>query len=455
MSSAGAPVKGKILVVDDDPALLRVVSMRLDREGYQVATAESGEKALAHLSAAATQLVLTDLRMSGMDGLSLFDALARRYPGLPVIIMTAHGTVPDAVEALRRGVFGYLAKPFESQALLAEVERALASGPPDTPKPADEAWREGIVTRSPLLEAILEEARRVAATEAGVIITGATGTGKELLARSIHRASTRAAGPFVAVNCAAIPEALLESELFGHEKGAFTGAISDQAGLVQAAQGGTLFLDEIGDMPLPLQSKLLRVLQEREVRPIGSTRSVAVDVRVISATHRDLLNLIAHGRFREDLYYRLKVVSFELPPLDQRREDIPLLAQRFVAQISTRYNKRITGLAPEALELLVRAAWPGNVRQLYNALETAVALATSAIISSALVERALSHDKEGLEPLDDAKRAFEREYLVTLLKQTQGNVTRAAQLAKRNRSEFYSLLHRHHLDPALFKTPRE
>jgi two-component system response regulator GlrR len=216
-----------------------------------------------------------------------------------------------------------------------------------------------------------------------------------------------------------------------------------------------LFLDEIGDMPLPLQSKLLRVLQERELRPVGSTRSVAVDIRIISATHRDLLDLIAKGRFREDLYYRLKVVCFELPPLDRRREDIPLLAQRFVAQISARYNKRVTGFAPDGLELLLRARWPGNIRQLYNAIETAVALTTSTIIASTLVQRALSHDSDGLEPLDNAKRAFERDYLVALLKQTQGNVTRAAQLAKRNRSEFYSLLHRHDLDPALFKTPRE
>jgi two-component system, NtrC family, response regulator GlrR len=447
--------KARILVVDDDPSLLRVVSMRLDKEGYQVFTAESAQKALAQLDASGAELVLTDLKMAGMDGLALFEAVARRYPGLPVIIMTAHGTVPNAVAALRRGVFGYLTKPFEAQALVAEVERALASGGSTGAHGGEDGWRDQIVTRSPLIQTILGETARVAVTDASVMITGETGTGKELLARAIHRASQRATGPFVAVNCAAIPEQLLESELFGHRKGSFTGATGDHIGLIQSAQGGTLFLDEIGDMPLPLQAKLLRVLQEREVRPIGSTRSLPVDVRIISATHRDLAALITEQRFREDLYYRLKVVTFELPPLDSRREDIPLLAQRFLADISARYKKRVTAFAPDGLELLVNASWPGNIRQLYNVVETVVALATAAIVPSSLVERALSPDKVELESLDDAKRGFEREYLVNLLKQTQGNVTQAARLAQRNRSEFYSLLHRHDLDPALFKAPRE
>jgi two-component system, NtrC family, response regulator GlrR len=447
--------KARILVVDDDPSLLRVVSMRLDKEGYQVSTAESAQKALAQLDASGAHLVLTDLRMAGMDGLALFEAVARRYPGLPVVIMTAHGTVSNAVAALRRGVFGYLTKPFEAQALVAEVERALGSGGPTGATSGDDGWRDQIVTRSPLIQTILGETARVAVTDASVMITGETGTGKELLARAIHRANRRATAPFVAVNCAAIPEQLLESELFGHRKGSFTGATGDHIGLIQSAQGGTLFLDEIGDMPLPLQAKLLRVLQEREVRPIGSTRSLPVDVRIISATHRDLAALITEQRFREDLYYRLKVVTFELPPLDSRREDIPLLAQRFLADISERYKKRVTAFAPDGLELLVNASWPRNIRQLYNVVETAVALATAAIVPSSLVERALRPGKAELESLDDAKRGFEREYLVNLLKQTQGNVTQAARLPRRNRSEFYSLLHRHDLDPALFKTPRE
>jgi two-component system response regulator GlrR len=284
-----------------------------------------------------------------------------------------------------------------------------------------------------------------------VCLYGASGTGNELMARAIHRASTRAEAPFVAVNCGAIPEGLLESELFGHKKGSFTGAVSDRRGLFQAAQGGTLFLDEIGDMPLPLQVKLLRALEERKIRPVGSHESFEVDVRVIAATHRKLEERIASGEFREDLYYRLNVVKLYIPTLAERREDIPLLANEFLTRLGTRYRRGRLAFSPEAMQLLVSAPWPGNVRQLLNVIEQAVALAATEVIPESLVRQALDAGDTMLTPLDEARRAFERDYLVRILKITGGNVTKAARLAGRNRTEFYRLLERHSLEPGMFK----
>jgi two-component system, NtrC family, response regulator GlrR len=442
--------------VDDDPDLLRLLALRLKTAGYDVTAVESGEKALANLAVTRPQLVLTDVRMGGMDGLALCDAVHKEHPTLPVIILTAHGTIPDAIEATRRGVFGYLTKPYEAKALLDQVERALTlGGALHTGAPAGEAntWREGIITRNQRMEDLLAQAKLVATGDASVFISGESGSGKEMLARAIHRASPRASGPFVAVNCGAIPEPLLESELFGHVKGAFTGATRDHEGLFHAADGGTLFLDEIGDMPLPLQVKLLRVLEDRQVRPVGSTRSVSVNVRIVSATHRDLDKERAAGNLREDLYYRLNVVSLAIPPLTDRREDIPLLASHFLTRLSERYGKRINAYSPEAMELLVNAAWPGNVRQLYNVVEQTVALCTTEIIPPTLVQNAIQQEQAPVPALEDARRDFERDYLVRVLKLTGGNVTQAARLAKRNRTEFYKLLQRHSLDPGLFKLP--
>jgi two-component system, NtrC family, response regulator GlrR len=447
--------KARLLVVDDDPSVRKAVTLRLELEGYAVTAADSAEKALGFLAVSRPHLVLTDLKMGGMDGMALFEAIAKDYPALPVIIMTAHGTVPDAVSATRRGVFGYLTKPFESAELLREIERGLTLSGNTLPMlavPADEAWRRDIITRSAAMEAILAEAKLVATTDATVFIQGESGTGKEVLAQAIHAASGRRDGQFVAINCGAIPEQLLESELFGHVKGSFTGAQRDHRGLFQSAEAGTLFLDEIGDMPVPLQVKLLRALQERQVRPVGSTQSVPINVRVISATHRDLEAAIAEGGFREDLYYRLNVVAFTLPPLAERREDIPMLANHFLGQIAKKYSREIRGFAAEGVEMLMAANWPGNVRQLYNVVEKVVALCTESMVPSVLVQRAINRQTEEFVPLDDAKKRFEREYLVQLLKLTKGNVTSAAKLAKRNRSEFYSLLHRHELDPGLFKS---
>ena len=441
----------KILAVDDDPDLLRLMTIRLTSAGYDVTAAPSAEQALAHLSVARPDLVVTDLRMGGMDGMALFDAIHQTQPTLPVIILTAHGTIPDAVAATRRGVFGYLTKPFDSQTLLAEVERALAVGARADATSDKDSWSEAIITRNSVMQEVLAKARLVAATDASVFILGESGTGKELLAQAIHNASARRPGPFVAINCGAIPEHLLESELFGHVKGSFTGAVRDHKGLFQSADKGTLLLDEIGDMPQPLQVKLLRVLQEKQVRPVGSTQTFDVDVRVISATHRVIETELAEGRFREDLYYRLNVVALRLPPLADRRDDIPLLARHFLGVLTRKYEKNINAIAPDALELLISAAWPGNVRQLYNVIEQAVALCNSELVPAALIQQAIQHQQSEFASFEQARRQFEREYLTRLLKITAGNVTQAAKLARRNRTEFYKLLQRHELDPALFK----
>ncbi|MBI3043450.1 MAG: sigma 54-interacting transcriptional regulator [Betaproteobacteria bacterium] len=429
------------------------MQIRLTAAGYTVSIAESGEQALAQVSIARPQLVVTDLRMGGMDGMALFEAIQAGHPTLPVIILTAHGTIPDAVAAVQRGVFGYLTKPFDPKALLTEVERALAmAGGAREAGDAGDEWRRDIITRNPAMENVLAKARMVAESDASVFIQGESGTGKELVARAIHKASPRRDHPFVAINCSAIPEPLLESELFGHVKGAFTGAVRDNKGLFQTASRGTLFLDEIGDMPVSLQVKLLRVLQEKKVRAVGSTETHDVDVRVISATHRNLEAEMAAGNFREDLYYRLNVVALALPPLAERREDIPLLASHFLSTLTGKYRKAVNGFAPEALELMVAAPWPGNVRQLYNVVEQSVALATTPIIPVSLAQQAIQNQQAEFASFEEARRRFEREYLTQLLKITEGNVTQAARLAKRNRTEFYKLLGRHQLDPKLFKS---
>ena len=441
----------QILVIDDDADLLRLLAMRLNAWDYRVVTASSAEEGLSRIAVDTPHLVLSDIRLPGKDGLALFEEIQTRWPTLPVILLTAHGTIPEAVQAMTRGVFSYLTKPFDTATLHHKIKEALHLSRPMAQAVEGEAWRSGILYRSSRMAELMAETKVVANSDASVLIRGESGTGKELLARAIHRASPRATRPFVAINCAAMPEQLLESELFGHVRGAFTGANNDHVGLFKAADGGTLFLDEIGDMPTALQVKLLRVLQERAVRPVGATHSTAIDVRVLSATHRDLTRALAEGQFREDLYYRLDVVSLSLCRLEERREDIPLLANHFVQQLVRKYDKRIVGLVPEAMEMLVAASWPGNVRQLYNVIEQACALATTPLIPLSLIQRALRIPT--LEALNyaEAKQRFERNYLVQLLKLTDGNVADAARIAERNRTEFYRLLQKYGLTPGMFR----
>ena len=464
MSAAAGAGGAHVLVVDDDEDILRLLSIRLRARGFRVTTAASAEEALARIAVDPPRAVVSDVRLPGRDGLALFEEIRSTRPTLPVILLTAHGTIPDAVDATSRGVFGYLTKPFDRQVLLEKIDQALQlsapSGGENSAEPLSaggqpEEWLAGMVFRSSRMAELMEEARMVAASDASVLIRGESGTGKEVLARAIHLASPRSKGPFVAINCGAIPEQLLESELFGHVKGAFTGAGNTRAGLFQTANGGTLFLDEIGDMPLALQVKLLRVLQERAVRPVGATQTQPVDVRLLSATHRDLEAAMAQGQFREDLYYRLDVVSLTLPKLEERREDIPPLAAHFVQQVAAKYGKAIHGFAPDALEALAIAAWPGNVRQLYNVVEQSCALTTTPLIPLTLVKRALRVPAMEALSYTEAKQRFERNYLVLLLKLTEGNVADAARIADRNRTEFYRLLQKYDLTPAMFRGDSE
>lgn len=437
-----------LLLVDDDPSLLKLLGMRLTSEGFHVTTAESGQEALRLLAREQIDLVISDLRMDEMDGMALFAEIQKHQPGMPVIILTAHGSIPDAVAATQQGVFSFLTKPVDRDALYKAIDEALSL----SASPAgDEAWREDIVTRSPLMLRLLEQVKMVAQSDVSVLINGQSGTGKEVLAQAIHAASPRAGKAFIAINCGALPEQLLESELFGHAKGAFTGAVSSREGLFQAAAGGTLFLDEIGDMPLSLQVKLLRVLQERKVRPLGSNRDLDIDVRIISATHRDLQKAMAKNEFREDLYYRLNVVNLKIPALNERAEDIPLLANHLLREAAQRHKPFVRSFSTDAMKRLMTASWPGNVRQLVNVIEQCVALTSAPVISEALVEQALEGENTALPTFAEARNQFELHYLRKLLQITKGNVTQAARMAGRNRTEFYKLLSRHELDANDFK----
>jgi len=448
----------KILLVDDDPSLLKLNSVRLRSEGYEISCAESAEQAIALIPSYLPHLVITDLRMGEMDGLALFSHVKEFYPTIPVIILTAHGTIRDAVAATNDGLFGFLTKPVDSKELIDLSTKALtlhASHSPGKAIKKESAWRSKIITRSIVIENLLREVESVANSNISVYIQGDSGTGKELIAQAIHKISSRRNNEFITVNCSAIPEDLLESELFGHRKGSFSGATSNRKGLFEAADGGSLFLDEIGDMSPSFQVKLLRVLQEGEIRPVGSNETIKVDVRVISASHRDLKKMTAEETFRLDLYYRLCVVTLSLPNLVDRREDIPLLASHFIGINRSEHNSVAKGLSNEAMELLIAYTWPGNVRQLKNVIEHICTFATTPLIPAGLVEKALQEKQNSLLSFNDAKKNFELDYLIKLLQLTNGSVTKAAKLAKRNRTEFYRLLDRHELKASQFKIKKK
>jgi len=470
----------QILVVDDEQNLRILIEALLESAGYRVFLASGGEEALAHAAAAEPDLAIVDLRMPGMDGLTLLEHLLRLHPELPVLMLTAHGTVVQAVEAMQKGASDFLTKPFDSTDLLTRIAKAL-----EVQRLKQEVTRlqtlvqdrahfEHIVTHNAKMQQVLRQVEHIASTDTTVCLYGESGTGKELIAKALHMASHRASAPFVAINCGAIPEGLLENELFGHVQGAFTGADRAKRGLLLLAHSGTLFLDEVGELSALLQVKLLRVLQEREFYAVGAEQPTKVDLRLIAATNRDLSHAVAAGTFRADLYYRLHVIPVVLPPLRERRDDIPLLAQYFLEHYSRALDKEVQGFTAPALQRLLAYAWPGNVRELANVVERAVVLTTCPLITPDLFlleERPDSPEllspvnpplpdhqrQEGtaphpaLETLEQARAACERDYLVQVLRATQGTVSRAAVLAGMHRGPFYKLLQKYALDPEAFR----
>jgi two-component system response regulator GlrR len=463
---------GKILVVDDDPNLLELIKLRLESADYDVTAACVEEKAVAAFKTHPFDLCILDLMLANRDGLALMEELRSLNPDLPTIILTAHGSIENAVEAMRRGAYSYVTKPFEPRELLLQIERAL-----DNRKLNSEIKRlkelldqrfdfANIIARSAKMRTVLDMVARIAKLDSTVHIQGESGTGKELIAKAIHLAGDRKNKPFVALNCAALPETLLESELFGHERGAFTGAVKSTRGLFTQAHGGTLFLDEIGDMPISTQSKLLRVLQERQFYPVGSEVPCEIDVRIIVATNKDLREQVKKGRFRDDLFYRIHVIPISLPALRDRKEDIVPLVEHFLRKYSQQMKKDVKGITPEGVRKLMSHDWPGNVRELENTIEYALAMTQKDIITehdllqtktvSTDGDRMLPHDKPALsdgrlKPLKDARDAFERDYLVQVLSMTEGNVSQAARLAGKYRADFYELLKKHDIKVEDFK----
>ena len=438
---------GKVLLVDDDQDMLKLLSAWLAAAGFTALTASSGSDALRQLAAARPDIVVTDLFMEEMDGMTLVTHVHAENPLTPVIMLSGSAQIPDAVRATHLGTSAFLTKPIAKEAFLDEVMKHIRP----RSRAGDARFGANLIYRSDVMAELLEQAELVAMGDVTVFINGETGTGKEVLARAIHDASRRRQHPFIGVNCGAIPEQLLESELFGHEKGAFTGANNRHDGLFLAADGGTLFLDEIGDMPLGLQVKLLRVLQDFEVRPVGAVKSVPVNVRIISATHNDLEALVEKGEFREDLYYRLNVVPLKMPRLAERAEDIPLLLEHFLALHAQRAGTPKKRFAPDAITYLAASEWPGNIRQLANAVELCATLYTGDIIPLAMAQRALRQRPAQMKTLKDAKADFERNYLVSVLRISGGNVANAARIAGRNRTEFYKLLNQYDLDAASYR----
>jgi DNA-binding NtrC family response regulator len=427
-------MKGRILIVDNDLDMLNLLREHLESERWQVTAVTTGEEACAALARDEFALVLTDLVMEPVDGMSVLREAQRRQPAARVIVMTAYATVESAINAMRNGAYDYVTKPFNLSELTLVVRRALEDQRlrDENRRLREEVQRrykfDNILGRSKAMQSVFDQIRAVADSDASVFLLGPSGSGKELVARAIHFNSPRKIGPFVAVNCGAIPEALLESELFGHEKGSFTGADRRRRGLVVEAQGGTLFLDEIGEMPLSLQVKLLRVLQDRVVRPVGSNEEVRIDFRVISATNRDLPVVVRQGRFREDLYYRLAVIPIHIPSLRERPEDIPLLAEHFLERASASLRKNLEGFDEGATKWLLSHRWPGNVRELENVVERAATLARGPLITQEDLRIDLAPgplDEPGLRP---TLAELEIQYIRRVLAETKGDKRRAAEV---------------------------
>jgi two-component system response regulator GlrR len=447
----------KILVVDDDRNVLKVIRMRLEAEGFQIVTASNGEKAVAEAAAGTFDLALVDLKLAEEDGIQLMEALHQINAELPIIILTAYGTIQSAVEAMTKGAHSYITKPFDYRELLLQINNCL-----EKRRLSNEVKRlknlvesnlgfENIIGKSEAMQDLLAQVAQAARTDSNVYIEGESGTGKELIARTLHVAGARKDGPLVAINCAAIPENLFESELFGHKKGAFTGAGQNKEGLLSQADGGTFFMDEISEMPLSMQAKLLRVLQEKEFYPLGGGAIRKVNARFIATSNRILEESVGKGEFREDLFYRIHVIVLKIPPLRERKEDIPLLAKFFFNKNMKKSKKKIKGFTPAALQKMMLYAWPGNVRELENAVEGAVAMTTQDIITEDLILKGRPFEDEGLKSFKSAKSDFEKFYLVQLMELTLGNISKASELSGKYRADLYDLLKRYNLDPADFR----
>jgi two-component system response regulator GlrR len=448
---------GKILVVDDDTNILKVIKMRLEAEGYQVTTAGKAKTALELANDDVFDFALVDLKLNGTNGIQLMENLHQLNPEMPVIILTAYGTIKSAVEAMRKGAYSYLTKPFNYDELLLQTKNCIEKTKLTKEIKSlrkmvkDRYGFDNIIGRSNKMEKVLEQVAKAADSDSTIVIEGESGTGKELIAKSLHLASARADRQFVAINCAAIPEMLFESELFGYKKGAFTGALLDKEGLLYQAQGGTFFLDEISEMSPSMQAKLLRVLQEKEFLPVGGRKTIKMDIRFIATSNKKLKEEVAKGNFREDLFYRIYVIEIQLPPLRERKGDIPVLSHYFLDKLSKDMNKKITGFSSTALQKLMLHSWPGNVRELQNTIESAVTMANENIIGDDLILPALNAEVMDLKPLKDAKENFEKNYLLQLIELTEGNMAQAARLAGKYRADLYELLKKYDLKPSNFR----
>jgi two-component system response regulator GlrR len=449
---------GRVLVVDDDRNLLELLRMRLESANYEVITAINEEDAIEAVKSQIVDLSIVDLQLVHQDGISLMEEFHLILPDMPVIILTAYGSIESAVESMKRGAYSYLTKPFDPRDLLFQIERALENRRLTVEIERLKGLLEerydfaNIVARSEKMRRVLEMVSQIAKTDSTVYIHGESGTGKELIAKAIHLASERKNRAYVAINCAALPEALMESELFGHERGAFTGAVRSTKGLFTQAHEGTLFLDEIGDMPLSIQAKLLRALQERQFYPVGSEKPTQVDVRVIVATQKDLESHVKQGLFREDLFYRIHVIPINIPPLRERKEDIPPLVEHFLKKFSRQMKKEVKSLTPQAMQKLMLYDWPGNVRELENTIEYAAAITKRDVIAEDFILQTKDViSQEPFKPLRDAKDAYEKGYLIHLLEICEGNVSKAAKLAGKYRADFYDLLKKHGLRTEDFK----
>lgn len=448
----------KILVVDDDQNILKVIKLRLEANNYRVATTLQAEAAVKIAKNKIFDLALVDFKLASKNGIELMEELHQIDPEMPIIILTAYGTIKNAVQAMKKGAYNYLTKPFDDQELLLQIKNGLEkrSLSKEVKRLRDMVKEkhglESIVGKSKKMKNIMEQVTQAAKTDSTIYVYGESGTGKELIAKNLHIASSRKNFPFLTINCAAIPETLLESELFGYEKGAFTGATRSKKGFFVLAHKGTLFLDEISEMSLAMQAKLLRVLEAKEFYPLGSEKAVKVDARIIVASNKNLEKEVDKGTFRKDLFYRIYVIPIKLPPLREKKEDILLLAKYFLQKCTKKMKKDMKGFSASASQKLMLHHWPGNVRELENTIERAVAMSIKDVITEDLILPTQEIEKKGLQPLKNAKEDFEKNYLVQLIGLTQGNVTQAAKLAGKYRADLYELLKKYNLKPTDFRS---